>query len=169
VALSPDRPTSSGKRRAALSPWPQLVRCLVATRPCPPPQLKHYYPGLIDFPMRNRSIGGSTATDEDGINLPWFLTMSRGRGGSHSPRQCSGGCGYLSPTHRPRLRPYMVSRGSRTHPAPTPSCAAATTMLTAPSTSAAATTMPTAPSSIPSSRVAGTATPSSSAQAQHTP
>jgi hypothetical protein len=42
-------------------------------------------------------------------------------------------------------------------------------MTTAPSTSAAATTTPIAPSSIPSSRVAGIATPSSSAQAQHTP
>jgi hypothetical protein len=42
-------------------------------------------------------------------------------------------------------------------------------MSTTPSTSAAATTTLTAPSSIPSSRAIGTATPSSSAQAQHTP
>jgi hypothetical protein len=63
----------------------------------------------------------------------------------------------------------MASHGSRTHPASIPSSVVATTMPIAPSTSAAATTTPTVPSSIPSSRAAGTATPSSSDQAQHTP
>jgi hypothetical protein len=63
----------------------------------------------------------------------------------------------------------MASHGSRTHPASIPSSVVATTMPIAPSTSVAATTTPTVPSSIPSSRAAGTATPSSSDQAQHTP
>jgi hypothetical protein len=119
--------------------------------------------------MHRRTTGGRTVSDTDGINLPWFLTTSRSRGEFHSPRQRGGGHGYLSFTRRPRLRPYMASHGSRTPPSSTPSSAATTTMPTAPSSSAAASTMPTAPSSIPSSRVAGTVTPSSSSQAQHTP
>jgi hypothetical protein len=65
-------------------PQPRLVRRLADTRPRPPPQLKHHRLGLADFPMHSRSTGGST-TANDGINLPWFLTASCGRGRSHSP------------------------------------------------------------------------------------
>jgi hypothetical protein len=45
--------------------------------------------------MRRRSTGGNTDVDGDGINLPWFLTMSRGHDESHSPRQRGGGRGIF--------------------------------------------------------------------------
>jgi hypothetical protein len=49
-------------------------------RPARAPDFPRTAPPTGD-PMRRRLTGGNTDADEDMINLPWFLTASRGRGG----------------------------------------------------------------------------------------
>jgi hypothetical protein len=157
TATATDEDGWTGHRRGLLDGPPPTEH-----RPARAPDFPRTAPPTGD-PMRRQLTGGNTNADEDRINLPWFLTASHGRGGSHSPRRRGRGRGYPSPTPRPRLRPSMMSSGSQTRPAI--SRRLSSTTPTTPSSSAAATP------SIPSSSVAGTATPSSSAQAQaqHTP